>query len=378
MRDTLFHFQEDALEELKSKIAKAHLLMDDGDPQVISFSAPTGSGKTIVMTSLFEDIFFGSADFECQPDAVIIWLSDMPELNEQTRLDSNYDAKYFEGGNIYFLNTQKLGSDKLLTQKSDARQYTIWETLTNTAKASPKSFYVVIDEAHRGMYSSPRAENAAQSIMQKFLLGSAEDGLCQMPLVIGVTATPQRFQKLLADTSSTVHKVIVKPEDVRESGLLKDRVIIHYPDIAINADMTMFKGAVENWMQKKEHWENYCEQENEKLVKPILVVQVEDGNDNIYTRTDMQACIEMLEETLGRKLIDGEVAHTFNDQNTINLCGINILRVEASRIEENEKINVVFFKMNLSTGWDCPRAEVMMSFRSAQDYTYIAQLLGRH
>lgn len=394
MRDTLFPFQEDALEELKSRIAKAHLLMDDGDPQVISFSAPTGSGKTIVMTSLFEDIFFGSADFESQPDAVTIWLSDMPELNEQTRLkiesksdkirvrqlitiDSNYDAKYFESGNIYFLNTQKLGSDKLLTQKSDARQYTIWETLTNTAKASPKSFYVVIDEAHRGMYSSPRAENAAQSIMQKFLLGSVEDGLCQMPLVIGITATPQRFQKLLADTSSTVHKVIVKPEDVRESGLLKDRVIIHYPDITINADMTMFKGAVENWMQKKEHWKNYCEQENEKLVKPILVVQVEDGNDSIYTKTDMQACLEILEETLGRKLIDGEVVHTFNDQNTINLCGINILRVEASRIEENEKINVVFFKMNLSTGWDCPRAEVMMSFRSAQDYTYIAQLLGR-
>ena len=33
--------------------------------------------------------------------------------------------------------------------------------------------------------------------------------------------------------------------------------------------------------------------------------------------------------------------------------------------------------MNLSTGWDCPRAETMMSFRSVQDYTYIAQLLGR-
>jgi type III restriction enzyme len=33
--------------------------------------------------------------------------------------------------------------------------------------------------------------------------------------------------------------------------------------------------------------------------------------------------------------------------------------------------------MSLSTGWDCPRAEVMMSFRRAQDHTYIAQLLGR-
>jgi type III restriction enzyme len=50
---------------------------------------------------------------------------------------------------------------------------------------------------------------------------------------------------------------------------------------------------------------------------------------------------------------------------------------DASRIEEDEKAIVVFFKMNLSTGWDCPRAETMMSFRHANDYTYIAQLLGR-
>jgi type III restriction enzyme len=34
-------------------------------------------------------------------------------------------------------------------------------------------------------------------------------------------------------------------------------------------------------------------------------------------------------------------------------------------------------KTNFSTGWDCPRAEVMMSFRRAEDHTYIAQLLGR-
>jgi type III restriction enzyme len=31
----------------------------------------------------------------------------------------------------------------------------------------------------------------------------------------------------------------------------------------------------------------------------------------------------------------------------------------------------------ISTGWDCPRAEVMVSFRPAQDKTHITQLLGR-
>ncbi|WP_235827361.1 hypothetical protein [Acetivibrio saccincola] len=80
------------------------------------------------------------------------------------------------------------------------------------------------------LYTSIQAENKAQSIMQKFIKGSEDDGLCVMPLVIGVTATPQRFDNLIAGTTSTVQKVIVPPEQVRESGLLKDRIIIHYPE----------------------------------------------------------------------------------------------------------------------------------------------------
>lgn len=319
MRDILFLFQEKALSELHDKINKAHLMWSERDPQIISFSAPTGSGKTIIMTTLFEDILYGSADNIGEPDSIFIWLSDSPELNEQTRLkiesksdkirvrdlvtiDSTFNAKYFEGGCIYFLNTQKLGSDKLLTGISDKRQYSIWETLTNTAKRNPKKFYVVIDEAHRGTYTSVQAENKAQSIMQKFIKGSKEDGLCVMPLVIGVTATPQRFDNLIAGTTSTVQKVIVPPEQVRESGLLKDRIIIHYPDIQLSADMTMFKGAVDNWRKKCDHWESYCEREGEKMVNPILVIQVEDGNDRIATQTDLGACIDLLEETLGRMI----------------------------------------------------------------------------
>ncbi|MEK4359934.1 DEAD/DEAH box helicase family protein [Paenibacillus sp. FSL M7-1455] len=394
MRDILFPFQETALAELHEKINKAHLMWSERDPQVISFSAPTGSGKTIIMTTLFEEILYGNADNISEPDSIFIWLSDSPELNEQTRLkiesksdkirvrdlvtiDSTFSAEYFEGGRIYFLNTQKLGSDKLLTGTSDTRQYSIWETLTNTAKRNPKQFYVVIDEAHRGTYTSVQAENKAQSIMQKFIKGSEDDGLCVMPLVIGVTATPQRFDNLIAGTTSTVQKVIVPPEQVRESGLLKDRIIIHYPDIQLSADMTMFKGAVDNWLKKCSHWKSYCEREDEKMVNPILVVQVEDGNEREVTHTDLGACIDLLEESLGRKLLPGEVVHTFNDRGTIKVRDVEIQQIEASRIENEENVKVVFFKMNLSTGWDCPRAETMMSFRSAQDYTYIAQLLGR-
>jgi type III restriction enzyme len=46
-------------------------------------------------------------------------------------------------------------------------------------------------------------------------------------------------------------------------------------------------------------------------------------------------------------------------------------------IQDDPYLRVVLFKEALTTGWDCPRAEVMISLRPAQDYTYIAQLIGR-
>jgi hypothetical protein len=40
-------------------------------------------------------------------------------------------------------------------------------------------------------------------------------------------------------------------------------------------------------------------------------------------------------------------------------------------------VRVLVAKDAISTGWDCPRAEVMVSFRPARDHTHITQLLGR-
>ena len=395
MRSQLFSFQEAALSELHAKIKSAHADWHEGESQAICFSAPTGTGKTIIMTALFEEIWYGTGEAFEDPDAIFVWLSDSPELNEQTRrkieakadkipvrnvvmVDGTYDREHFTRGKIYFLNTQKIGSDKLLTQHSDARTYTIWETLTNTAKRYPEHLYIIIDEAHRGSLTNGKASGVAKSIMQKFILGSPDDGLSILPLVIGMTATPQRFLALLERADKTVvRKVAVSPADVRDSGLLKDRVIIRYPDMAINADITMFSEAAKNWQEKCRQWENYCREENERPVRPVLVVQVEDASGKDITRTDIGSCIDALESVLGRKLKKGEVAHTFDSPKPLTVHGLDIPYVEPSRIEDDEDIGVVFFKMNLSTGWDCPRAETMMSFRSAQDFTYIAQLLGR-
>lgn len=393
MKVTLFDFQEVALQQLHTKLSQASPYAAIDNPQAISFAAPTGAGKTIVMTALFEDILFGTAEREAQPDAVILWLSDMPELNEQTRLkieskssrirvnqlvtiDATFDAERLTGGRVYFINTQKLGTDKLLTRQGDKRQYPIWETLTNTARAIPDRFLVVIDEAHRGMRTGNFARTA-QSIMQRFLLGSAEHGLNPMPLVVGISATPRRFEEMLAGTNHTVHKVHVPAEEVRHSGLLKERILIHYPDASGQAEMTLLAEAANRWQMLCQGWQTYCQAEGIPLVKPILVVQVEDGPGEILTRTDLATAVATIESATSEPLAANQIAHAFTDNNEIAVGERKIRHLEASRIEDDPHVRVVFFKMSLSTGWDCPRAEVMMSFRRAHDHTYIAQLLGR-
>ncbi len=396
MKVNLFPFQKKALSELRMFTAESlggykrtHV------PQVVSFTAPTGAGKTIIMSYLIEDILFGDDRYPDQLNAVFVWLSDSPQLNEQSKLkidtksdrirvsqtitvtEDSFDQEMFDDGNIYFLNTQKLSKTSNLTKSGD-RNFTIWETLANTAREKSDRFYVIIDEAHRGMQGT--AAGKQTTIMQKFIKGSEEDHLPPMPVVIGMSATTERFNKLVEGaSSSTMHKIQVTPDEVRSSGLLKDRIVIIYPEeSSVNKDMAVLQAAADDWKEKWDHWSQYCVEQHQAYVNPIFVIQVLNGNSDTISETDLDDCLQKIEARIGIRFEKGQVVHTFGDKNTsITINGLDVRYEEPSRIADDKNIKVVFFKESLSTGWDCPRAETMMSFRRATDSTYIAQLLGR-
>ncbi len=224
-----------------------------------------------------------------------------------------------------------------------------------------------------------REASRATTIMQKFLKGSSEDKLPPMPVVIGMSATSERFNRLVEGTSSTIHKVVVTADEVRASGLLKDRIVITYPEeSSLNKDMAVLQAAADNWKEKWDHWTQYCREQHYSYVNPIFVVQVLSSTGDRVSDTDLDDCLCKIEERTGFHFSEGEVVHTFGQTSaSITVNGLNVCYEEPSRIADNRNIKVVFFKENLSTGWDCPRAETMMSFRHAKDATYIAQLLGR-
>ena len=396
MRVELFPFQKRALADIRMKTAEAMgSYHRTHAPQVVSFTAPTGAGKTIIMSALIEAILFGDEQYMEQQDAIIVWLSDSPQLNEQSKqkIDSkadkiklsqcvtvseeSFDKEVFEDGHVYFLNTQKLSVTSKLTKNGDGRTYTIWQTLANTVREKSDRLYFIIDEAHRGMQG--REASKATTIMQKFIKGSDSDGIPPMPVVIGMSATTQRFNALVEGTSSTIHKSIVTTDEVRASGLLKDRIVITYPEEGtVNNDMAILQAAADDWKEKWEHWTQYCFEQHYAYVNPILIIQVLNGTGDALTDTNLDDCIAKIEERTGFKLESGQVVHTFGGATaTLTVNGLDVRYEEPSNIAEDRNIRVVFFKENLSTGWDCPRAETMMSFKHANDATYIAQLLGR-
>lgn len=395
MKLTLKDFQDEAVEKLVRFAGRARAEALEGDTQALVLAAPTGSGKTVVATRWMERLVDGDEQREPDANATFLWLTDQPELNEQTRrkmlqssttfgandlvtISSSFNAETLDAGKVYFLNTQKLGKSGGLVNRGDKQRYVIWETISNTDAQRPGSFWVVIDEAHKGMSENRAARDAATTIVQKFIKGS-EGELPAMPLIFGVSATPERFNKLLEGTPRVPRPVIVSPEEVRSSGLLKEAITLYHPKEKQPSDLTMLRDAAERVKRFGEDWAEYSGREQAPDVKPILVVQVEDAasNSKKASKTDIAGAITVIEDVLG-SLGDYAVAHSFERHLPEQVSDDRTVRyVAPSDIQDDPDLRVVFFKRSLTTGWDCPRAEVMMSFRRAVDQTLIAQLVGR-
>jgi type III restriction enzyme len=212
-------------------------------------------------------LFFGDPDhdFTADPGAVVLWFTDDPALNEQTRtrimqasgdrirfgqlqvIENTFNQEKFDPGNVYFLNAQKLSKNSLLVRGAsadddgedgvlvsraaspDLRQHTLWDTIKNTVEDPALTLYVVLDEAHKGMKQTSGHKQERQTIVKRLVDGG--NGVPPVPVVWGISATIERFTEAMAGTQSRFNYPAYEVDAalIQESGLIKDDIRLDFP-----------------------------------------------------------------------------------------------------------------------------------------------------
>lgn len=411
MKFTLKDYQIEAVKDVLVNLKKSQRRWhQDGEKNAFSLTATTGAGKTVMAAAVFEALFFGDDDYDFEPDpgAVVLWFSDDPSLNEQSRfrlmeasdkltisdlvtVENTFSREKFRPGKIYFLNTQKLSKNSLLVRGSDSddaeneqdakqprlmpdlRSHTIWDTIQNTIEDPDLTLYLVLDEAHRGMKEGGTSRDSRPTIVKQLINGKGS--VPGIPVVWGISATVERFNQAISGMQgrTTLPNVVVDPKKVQESGLIKDTINLDVPDETGDFSTVLLRRGATKLREISEAWKTYAEQQGDAdAVLPLMLLQVPNSPNHNEIGEWLKTIMDSLPD-----LQPDCIANVFGEHKTETFGNYSAPYITPERVQESDWIRILVAKDAISTGWDCPRAEVMVSFRSASDKTHITQLLGR-
>lgn len=415
-------YQQETVDKLTRSVRRAfedH--QDDGTLTAVGLVAPTAAGKTVIAAALIERLLDGDGPEDANqegpiPNLVIVWLSDQPALNEQSKTKielarpalnhrrlvslADYDQRVLAPGLVYFAHNQQFGKGSTslhhrivnksgVVSTNDSRTYGVWDMVANTVEDGASNMLLIVDEAHRGLGQEAATSAENKTIAATLIHGGPRTvGGTQppIPVVLGISATVEKFETSMKrageanETPRDSKKVVADIEKVRASGLLKDDIDIPRPTEDQEADQTLLAESVKKFKEVTDRWATYYDETHSTnglpKIDPVMVVQVKPGISN----PDIALILNTLESEWD-VLKGAAVCHAFDSHSAITVgTGANqrtVRYLAPDAIQEDDQVRVVLFKTALTTGWDCPRAEVMVSLRGSADPTTIAQLIGR-
>lgn len=401
MKVPLKNFQKKAVRRVIKGLDDAYgIWREDRDTSAVLLVAPTGSGKTVMATQVIEGLLDGSNEAPERPTLRVLWLTDSPSLNRQSAdkmdrygeilsygknlvvVDDSYDEEVLAAGSVTFAHIQQLTSSasSWWPNESKGKTHALWHAIAKTIRDHGDNFLLVIDEAHKGI-GRERTDGDRDTIIKTCLEGGQNlyDGAQHppSPVALVMTATPQKFKEAMVASDRRTPEEKVDVRDVQDEGLLKPRVRVEFAEDNQKAHHTLLESGTEDLFRSQQWWAE-AEQAGFQHVMPAMVVQVENSISRAELGERMKTISDKWAELTGAAMPEMSFAHAFGDDGNLAVGnGMILKKVPAEQIEADTWIRVIFFKEALTTGWDCPRAEVMVSLRPARDSTTIAQLVGR-
>lgn len=331
----LYKFQEKHVENLLCKCA---------DYEELVLCSPTGSGKTVMVSKFIDDYI------DENPNTVFLWLcpgagglhkqseESFAEVTSGIRYGDVYDfiTEPDVRGNVFFINWDKINKKSNVVLREGEHKDLMTKVLS--CHNSDIDIFMLIDEEHK--YKETAAEYVSN---------------IQPKHVFRISATPD---------SQSNYIETVSDDEVIGAGLIATEIAINEGvSCAIQENNNLDDDLLLLELADKKRKE--IQKEYDKLglkIRPLVLIQFPNGNEEWIER------VKNALSDMGYTENSGLVTSWFSGDHPDNP-------------EEIKKLDgqyaFLLFKQAIATGWDCPRAKILVKLREGGTEKFNIQTVGR-
>ena len=311
--------------------------------QVITVKAPTGAGKTIILIKYVDEFLKNTAG-----NTAFVWLCPgKGNLEEQSKarmeeVTPHIDTRNlmysmmagFEPGSVTFINWE-LVTKRGNTALKDSERSNLFEKIAEAHKDGTE-FVVIIDEEH--LNNTKKADDVINAFVAKNIIR------------VSATANKVPHQEYYE----------ISEEDVIDAGLITKAIYVNEGVDDSKEIQDDYEYLLDLADEKRKAIAKAYEKEDVN-VRPLVLIQFPMGQPET---------IKAVEEKLAG------MGYTY-DNGMVNIWMSDEKIVSDDLTDLDGSPSFLLMKQAISTGWDCPRAKILVKLREGGSEDFQIQTIGR-
>jgi type III restriction enzyme len=345
-------YQKHAVENLARKIENS---LRSPENETVIFQAPTGSGKTVMVSELIREITMNRID---EKKFSFVWVS-VRMLHEQSKekLEKYYEddraikCSYFEDlddrkiseNEVLFINWHSINKKDINIFIRENEQDNNLNSIIRNTKEDGRTIILIIDESH----------HTASSEKSKELID-----IIGPEVTLEVSATPH-----LTENIAEIEKV--RLSDVKAEEMIKSEITVNPEFLGLKiGTKSSDEIVIEQALNKRNQLTEMYKSERTDI-NPLLLIQLPDSKSGLSSKKE--EVVKILDKK-GITEANGKLAIWLSEDKSDTLPSIE---------KNNNSVEVLVFKQAIALGWDCPRASILTIFRESKSFTFTIQTIGR-